>query len=143
MEDSKWVDKTLELFRLAREDCGCDNVGIVIQSYLYRSEKDVQDLLKDSTRIRLCKGAYKEPEELAYPKKSDVDASYDRITDRLIEGSYAAGAPEVSPNGKIPPIPAQRSARKFSKRRLPCASLRSLRQRMVSVFHPQAGRTPG
>ena len=106
MEDSKWVDKTLELFRLAREDCGCDNVGIVIQSYLYRSEKDVQDLLKDSTRIRLCKGAYKEPEELAYPKKSDVDASYDRITDRLIEGSYAAGAPEVSPNGKIPPIPA-------------------------------------
>jgi proline dehydrogenase len=106
MEDSQWDDKTLDLFYLMRKECSCDNVGIVIQSYLYRSEADVEQLLKDSTRIRLCKGAYKEPAVLAYPKKSDVDASYDRITDRLIEGAIAKGAPEVSPNGKIPPIPA-------------------------------------
>jgi len=106
MEDSQWVDKTLAIYQRVREECGCDNIGVVIQAYLYRSEKDIEALLKSSTRIRLCKGAYKEPADIAFPKKRDVDANYDRLAAMLIEGACALSAPEVSPDGKIPPIPA-------------------------------------
>lgn len=106
MEDSQWVDKTLDLYRYARETCGCENVGVVIQSYLYRSEQDIRRLNETGTRIRLCKGAYKEPEDIAYPKKEDVDANYDRLAGILIEGSLENGSPRLSHDGKIPPIPA-------------------------------------
>lgn len=106
MEDSQWVDQTLELFRFARDWCGCDNIGVVIQSYLYRSENDIRNLQKDAARIRLCKGAYKEPEEIAYPKKADVDANFDRLATLLIQSSLDNGIPRVSTDGKIPPIPA-------------------------------------
>jgi proline dehydrogenase len=106
MEDSQWVDKTLAIYRLMRGECGCDNIGVVIQSYLYRSEKDIESLLEDSTRIRLCKGAYKEPADIAFPRKRDVDINYDLLASKLIDGASAHGAPEVSPDGKIPPIPA-------------------------------------
>lgn len=106
IEDATVVDKTLGLFRKARQECGCENVGQAIQAYLYRSEKDIDELMKEQARIRLCKGAYKEPEEVAYPKKADVDASFDRLTIALIDGSIAAGAPVLSQDGRLPPIPA-------------------------------------
>ena len=51
-------------------------IGIVIQAYLYRSESDIEQLLADGIRVRLCKGAYKEPAEVAFPRKADVDANY-------------------------------------------------------------------
>ncbi len=105
MEDSPWVDATLELYHEMRAE-GLDNVGVVIQSYLYRSEEDVRKLMAEGARVRLVKGAYKEPPEIAYPKKQDVDASYDRLTRLLIDGAKAAGAPPVSDDGKWPPIPA-------------------------------------
>lgn len=105
MEDSPWVDVTLRLYREMATRFGGETVGIVIQSYLYRSEQDVQHLAEMQARVRLCKGAYKEPANIAFPKKVDVDASYDHLVEMLIENSIQTGSPELSPDGKIPPIP--------------------------------------
>ncbi len=105
MEDSPWVDATLALYREMRAE-GLDNVGVVIQAYLYRSEEDIRALVAEGARVRLVKGAYKEPPEIAYPKKQDVDAGYDRLARLLLDGAQAAGAPPVSPDGKWPPLPA-------------------------------------
>jgi proline dehydrogenase len=82
MEDSTKTDATLGMFTRLRNEF--DNVGIVIQSYLYRSEKDVAELLKLGARIRLCKGAYKEPPSVAFPKKPDVDANYIKLAKILL-----------------------------------------------------------
>ena len=104
MEDSPWVDLTLDLYR-RMVDCCLNNTGVVIQSYLYRSEQDVRGLTAQGARIRLCKGAYKEPANVAYPKKSDVDANYDRLAQIMMDASLAFGATPLSPDGRIPPPP--------------------------------------
>jgi proline dehydrogenase len=104
MEDSPWIDNTLELFWKMRNDHNHYNVGLVIQSYLYRSIEDVVNLMSSGGKVRLCKGAYKEPKELAYPKKPDVDVNFDRITKLLIDRALQLGAEEVSEDGKIPPL---------------------------------------
>lgn len=106
MEASQCVDATLRLLRDMRDQNGFDNVGTVIQSYLYRSEEDVRQLTEECTGIRLCKGAYKEPAEIAYPKKADVDASFDHLAQIMIDGALASGCPTLSENGYIPPRPA-------------------------------------
>lgn len=106
MEDSPWVQSTLDLYRKMRFENGFDNVGVVIQSYLFRSEGDIRQLIEECTGVRLCKGAYKEPPEIAYPKKGDVDANYDRIVRMLIDGSKANGCPQLSPDGRVPPTVA-------------------------------------
>lgn len=105
MEDTPYVDQTLHLYHWMRAQ-GLTNVGLVIQSYLYRSIDDTKALMKEGARIRLVKGAYREPPNLAYPKKADVDANFDRLTDVLIEGALAHGCPPISKDGKTPPIPA-------------------------------------
>lgn len=105
MEDSPFTEKTINQYRQIRIK-GYENTGIVIQSYLFRSEKDLADLLKDAARVRLVKGAYNEPHNLAFPKKADVDSSFDRLTSELIDGAQAAGSPGLSSDGRIPPIPA-------------------------------------
>ena len=88
MEGSPYTQKTLDFVRqLHRNYPG--NLGTVIQSYLYRSEKDVEDLLANKIRIRLCKGAYKEPASIAFQKKADVDANYLKLTKMLLKsGTY-------------------------------------------------------
>ncbi|MBN2548944.1 MAG: proline dehydrogenase family protein [Anaerolineales bacterium] len=106
MEDSTCVDGTLGLFQRMRHTCSLANTGIVIQAYLYRSEQDVRLILTDGGRIRLCKGAYKEPPDVAFPKKKDVDANFDRLTEIMIDGALAHGSPALSQDGRIPPIPA-------------------------------------
>jgi proline dehydrogenase len=106
MEDSPWVDVTLHLYHEMSARFGGDTLGVVIQSYLYRSEEDVRELASAGVRVRLCKGAYKEPGDIAFPKKLDVDTSYDRLTEMLIDASLQSGSPELSPSGKVPPIPA-------------------------------------
>jgi proline dehydrogenase len=105
MEDSTTVDATLQIYNTLCSE-GCTNVGLVIQAYLYRSQADVEKLLANGTRIRLCKGAYNEPGNVAFPKKRDVDANFDKITAMMIDGALSHGSEVASPNGRIPPIPA-------------------------------------
>lgn len=83
MEESALVDTTLDFYRRLRA-AGCDNVGVVIQSCLYRSEKDVNQLIEDGARVRLVKGAYKEPPDIAYPHKEDVDKAFVRLAERML-----------------------------------------------------------
>ena len=104
MEDSPYVDETLHLFHWFR-DQGFQNVGIVIQSYLYRSMDDTRKLMENGSSVRLVKGAYREPPILAYPKKKDADMNFDRLTDVLIEGAISHGCP-TGKDGITPPIPA-------------------------------------
>jgi proline dehydrogenase len=107
MEQSAFVDATLRTYRRLRES-GRDNVGTVLQSYLYRSEDDLRSLLELQPNLRIVKGAYLEPPELAYPRKADVDAAYVRMAatamragaytavathdDRILEGAIAFAA---------------------------------------------------
>jgi proline dehydrogenase len=76
---------------LHREPGHDKKVGTVIQSYLYRSEDDVKTLLADGIRIRLCKGAYKEPADLAFPKKADADANYVKLAKMLLKSGVYHG----------------------------------------------------
>jgi proline dehydrogenase len=105
MEDASLTDRTLTAYFNARRQ-GFDQVGIVIQSYLYRSSADIREILEQSGKVRLCKGAYQEAPQVAYPRKADVDAAYDRLTDQLLAGAQAAGLPRRSADGRVPPIPA-------------------------------------
>ena len=90
MEYSALVDPTLHIYRRLRE-AGLDNVGTVLQSYLYRTPDDLESLLPLAPNLRLVKGAYLEPESVAYPKKEDVDAAYLRLVERsLTGGGYTA-----------------------------------------------------
>lgn len=92
MEDSPVVDATLRIYHALR-GAGLTNVGLVIQSYLYRSEPDVARLLAEGTSIRLCKGAYAEPPDVAFPEKADTDASYLHLSRMMLaEEARAAGA---------------------------------------------------
>ncbi|UYN90130.1 MAG: proline dehydrogenase family protein [Anaerolineales bacterium] len=93
MEDSPWVDTTLTLYRKMRAE-GLHNVGVVIQSYLYRSEADVLALIAEGARIRVVKGAYMEPADRAFPDKADVDAAYDRLADLLLHAGHSVLAAE-------------------------------------------------
>jgi proline dehydrogenase len=92
MEDHATTDATLEIWRQLRPMmAGQGDVGVVLQSALRRSEADAEALIGEGARIRLCKGAYKEPAAVAYPDKADVDAAYLRITERLlVAGQYPA-----------------------------------------------------
>ncbi|RME06146.1 MAG: proline dehydrogenase, partial [Anaerolineae bacterium] len=106
MEESALTDATLRLFHKMLDEGFGRHVGVVIQAYLYRSQDDLAEIVRRGGFVRLCKGAYKEPPEIAYPKKADVDASYDRLAQVLLDGALDAGAPLASEDGHFPPIPA-------------------------------------
>jgi proline dehydrogenase len=105
MEDTPYTDKTINLYNQMRKK-SYQNVGIVLQSYLYRTEADARKLLEDKSPIRLVKGAYQEPADKAFPKKADVDANYDLLTKITMDAALAVDSPRNSDNGLIPPIPA-------------------------------------
>ena len=86
MESSAHTDATLRVFRVAQ--ASPEVLGIVIQAYLYRSEADITDLLGCGARIRLCKGAYKEPPEIAFPRKVDVDANFVKLMEKLLASGH-------------------------------------------------------
>ncbi len=86
MEGSAVTQVTLDIFKRMRAEFELNDVGIVLQSYLYRTEADARELLKIPARIRLCKGAYDEPSDVAYPDKKDVDDNYVRVM-KLLLGS--------------------------------------------------------
>lgn len=98
MEDHPTTDATLGIYRHLRHTMGLDNVGVVIQSYLYRSEDDVNQLIEEGASVRLCKGAYAEPAEVAFPHKVDVDANFLNLSRLLLspkaraKGGYPAFA---------------------------------------------------
>ena len=83
MDQSAFVDATLRLYRRLRED-GFDNVGTVLQAYLYRTERDLENLVPLQPNLRLVKGAYLEPADVAYPRKVDVDAAYVRLLETML-----------------------------------------------------------
>jgi len=89
MEGSVYTARTIDVVKRVRSQNPA--VGTVIQAYLYRSEQDVQDLLAYGCRIRLCKGAYKEPPEVAFPRKQDVDANYVKLMRMLLPSGFYHG----------------------------------------------------
>ena len=91
MEGSAYTERTLELFTQRFHPEFGDTVGVVLQSYLRRTERDVANLIALGARVRLCKGAYQEPADVAFPDKRDVDANYVACMERLLErGNYPA-----------------------------------------------------
>jgi proline dehydrogenase len=89
MESSEYTQRTLDLFEQRLYPAHRENVGIVLQSYLFRTFADVQRANLIKARVRLCKGAYKEPETVAYPDKKDVDSSYVRgMHELMLKGNY-------------------------------------------------------
>jgi proline dehydrogenase len=91
MEDSHVTDTTLNLYRRLRDDDQFGHrVGIVLQAYLYRTEADVQALIQEGAWVRLCKGAYKEPHELAFPEKADTDANFLSLAKQMLSDEARA-----------------------------------------------------
>jgi proline dehydrogenase len=98
MEGSKVTQATIDIFKRLRAEFGLNDVGIVLQSYLYRTLEDAQDLLKIPARIRICKGAYSEPPEVAYPEKKDTDGNYVRVMKLLLSSGVYHGIATHDPN---------------------------------------------
>jgi proline dehydrogenase len=102
MEGSAHTDRTLAVFRKLHQEF--ENVGVVVQAYLYRTESDLQALIASGARVRLCKGAYQEPPDKAFPAKADVDANYFRLAKMLLDA--ARQGPQAGSGGRFPPMPA-------------------------------------
>ncbi len=90
MEASNYVDASLELYRRARQAYA--NVGVCLQAYLYRTAKDLDGLLPLGAHIRLVKGAYREPPNVAFPRKKDVDENYFALAQRLLDAQMRQSA---------------------------------------------------
>jgi proline dehydrogenase len=101
MESTAYTDRTLAIARALHEEFG--NVGVVLQAYLYRAEADLQTMTDAGIPIRLCKGAYREPADKAFPRKPDVDANYAKLSRMLLD---RCGPERQSKDGRIPPMAA-------------------------------------
>lgn len=107
MEDTPYTDITTSLYQsMLQRGFNTRQVGLVMQSYLYRAEADTRRLLHYRTHIRLVKGAYREPPDKAYPKKADTDANFDLLTKIMIDAALRIEPNKVSSDGRIPPVPA-------------------------------------
>ena len=91
MESSAVTQVTLDIFKRLRDEFGLNDVGIVLQSYLRRTYEDAQQMLKIPARIRICKGAYNEPPEVAFPDKKDVDDNYVKVMQLLLSSGVYHG----------------------------------------------------
>ncbi|MEP6919779.1 MAG: proline dehydrogenase family protein [bacterium] len=91
MEGSNVTQVTLDIFKRLRSEFGLNEVGIVLQSYLRRTYDDAQDVVKLPARIRICKGAYNEPPDVAFPDKHDTDANYIRVLQLLLKSGVYHG----------------------------------------------------
>jgi proline dehydrogenase len=112
MESSRYLDMTLELFRAARGNV--ENVGLCLQAYLHRTEQDLQNLSDLRPAIRLVKGAYKEPAELAFPRKADVDRNFVQLTGALLRARLEGGGrPVIATHDAKMIVEAQRIAREL------------------------------
>jgi proline dehydrogenase len=107
MEDTPYTDTTLAIYySMLQRGFTVSQVGMVVQSYLYRTEADVRKLLEYNTHMRLVKGAYREPSDKAFPKKADVDANFDLLTKHMIDAALKIEDNKISADGRVPPIPA-------------------------------------
>lgn len=107
MEDTPYTDITLAMYySILQRGFTVSQVGLVVQSYLYRTEADVRKLLEYNTHLRLVKGAYKEPSDKAFPKKADTDANFDLLTKLMIDAALKIESNKISTDGRVPPIPA-------------------------------------
>lgn len=97
MEGSDVTQVTIDIFKRLRAEFGLNDVGIVLQSYLYRTYADAQELVKLPARIRICKGAYNEPPEVAFPEKKDVDANYVKVMQLLLGSGIYHGVATHDP----------------------------------------------
>lgn len=105
MEEAACLEATLKLIDDVRAS-GYENIGAVIQSYLYRSAADVENLLQKGITIRLVKGAYKEAASIAFPRKADVDQSFDELTAMMLDASLERSSQLASMPEYWPPIAA-------------------------------------
>jgi proline dehydrogenase len=107
IEDTPYTDVTISIYKSVLErGFTTRQVGMAVQSYLYRAEADTRDLLELGTRFRLVKGAYKEPTDRAYLKKADTDANFDLLSKILIDAALKLESNTLSDDGHTPPIPA-------------------------------------
>ncbi len=104
MEGTPHTDRTLAVVDELRRSH--DWVGTVLQAYLFRTEADLQRLAAAGTRIRLCKGAYQEPADKAFPLKADVDRSYVHLAGLLLDAMTRPDCPRAENAGRIPPLAA-------------------------------------
>ena len=91
MESSAYTERTLDLFKRVLYPRFGNAVGVVLQTYLRRTPQDLEEMIGLGARVRLCKGAYKEPEEVAFPEKRDVDEMYETCMQRLLERGHYPG----------------------------------------------------
>ena len=91
MESSAVTQVTIDIFKRLRSEFGLNTVGIVLQSYLHRTYADAEALVKLPARIRICKGAYNEPPEVAFPDKKDTDENYVRVMQLLLASGVYHG----------------------------------------------------
>lgn len=107
MEDTPYTDITLGMYRsMLERGFTSDDVGLVIQSYLFRAEADTRALLEKPTRIRLVKGAYNEPPEKAFHKKADTDSNFDLLTKIMLDASLGKENNTLRADGRTPPLAA-------------------------------------
>jgi proline dehydrogenase len=91
MEDTPRLESTMEIFTTLLDRYGKEHIGLVIQSYLYRSEEDIRKLAQKKVNLRIVKGAYREPAEVAYPAKKETDANYIKLVQiYLSQSCYTA-----------------------------------------------------
>jgi len=139
MESSPYVDPTLDLYRRTRARSA--RVGIALQAYLYRTARDVESLVPLGAAIRMVKGAYLEPAELAYPKKADVDENFYQLSCRLLaEDARRAGGGLRIRDALRHPAPAAAAAR---PRRPSAPRPGRLRRVLVRLVHAPPRRTTG
>jgi proline dehydrogenase len=142
MESSPYVDPTLDLFRRTRARSA--RIGIALQAYLYRTAADVESLVPLGSAIRLVKGAYLEPSSVAYPKKSDVDENFFKLSSRLLaeDAQKAGGLLHVATHD---PVLADRLTAFIDEHRVPKSAYefsmlygiqRPLQQRLVAGGRP-------
>ena len=142
MESSPYVDPTLDLFRRTR--ARSPRVGIALQAYLYRTAKDVEELIPLGSAIRLVKGAYLEPSSIAFPKKADVDENYYTLSCRMLQADAqkAGGLLHIATHD---PALADRLAAFVDRQRVPASAYeyamlygiqRSLQERLVRDGRP-------
>jgi proline dehydrogenase len=102
MESTAYTGRTLAVFRALHREF--NNLGLVLQAYLYRTEKDLLGLAEEKAPIRLCKGAYDEPPDKAFPRKADVDTNYLKLARNLLD--HARAVPPAADTGRYPPFAA-------------------------------------